>query len=105
MRRKQGPVERVLRKARGLIAVGWTRSGRYHIRRRGVDCYCIYGATYAAAGGFDGPNVDAATSILFQECERAYRMPPVSFNDAQRTRKPVLALFDRAIAKAKEGGL
>ncbi len=108
--RKQGDVERVLRKARKLVERGWTKSGWFVERKRGVDCYCALGATNVAAGSEPWAfcaKAEAAAYLPSKEVGGDGRLlaAVTNFNDAQRTRKPVLALFDRAIARAQAEGV
>ena len=105
-KRKQGPVERVLRKARGLIAKGWCKSALMRSTPSGGHLYCAVGAVNAVAckNAFGtGPEREPALNALRAEVPLYESL--VDFNNSQETSEPVLALFDRAIATAKERGL
>lgn len=102
-RRKIGEVERVLRKARKLIEVGWTRY-TFHRRIGKRDCYCPWGAVHKASGGlyYESTYNTKPMDVLREACGGVY-IP--AFNDAQKSKLPVLAMFDRAIAKAAQEGV
>jgi hypothetical protein len=92
---------KALKKTRRLILKGWTR-GAYarDARRRAVPydsktavCWCLMGAVDRAAGPV-GDVEDALNQAL-----GAYSL--AGFNDSQKTKGPVLALIDKAIAAEK----
>lgn len=84
----------VLKEARGLIQEGWTRG---HYKRDGR--YCAMGAIIEAVQNSDVEShqyitlVDMLTNRINEE-----GMVPLSrWNDEQKTKKPVLELFDDVI--------
>lgn len=94
----------VLRKARELVAKGWTRAGAA-VRSDGGDTtydspaavrFCMVGACWRAGMGTN--RGEAAVTVL----AKLLGTWPSNFNDApERTKGQVLAAFDRAIAAAE----
>lgn len=82
----------VLKRARKLIATGWTQH-EMHQWRNGMMCYCAIGALSAATS--DTLAYYAAKNRLVPFTGRSI----IRFNDAEgRTQEEVLAAFDKAIA-------
>ena len=96
-------IEQHLIAARALLArpYGWCK-GTYEKRRKhGGYAYCAVGAALATVVD----NSEAAVELLIAQIPvpEAYAWSVSIFNDAPTTRKKdILALYDRAIAKAKE---
>lgn len=87
----------VLIRARELIRKGWTRSEE-HRRRDGKDCYCTLGAIWKAGGFGSAASRDAQRRI------QALAGPDLArWNDQQKSKHPVLAAFDQAIAAVTRG--
>lgn len=99
---QQKLLRKKLRQVRALIVKGWAK-GWYAYDRRGSwvaaddpsACkWCLYGAAIKA-------DCSEAFQLFAQAlAERGDNRPFTQFNDAQRTRRPVLALIDRAIELA-----
>lgn len=94
-------VRGVLQHARNLIAnVGWTQGiGHEEDRKGNATCYCMYGAI------LDTPTVVKVNSIramalgLLQKSTGSWSI--TQWNDVKgRTKKQVLAAFDKAIKAA-----
>lgn len=91
----------ILRKARALIAKGWTR--RAYERGRGTKTrYCSSGAIRAVVGTTADPRFNEASDVVERESGMTYGLP--AWNDRQKSKKPVLAAFDRAIKKLETSG-
>lgn len=93
----------VLKKARALIAKGWTKGVLRERRAHGRVRYCVTGATAAASGG-DCAAEAAADRLLVESLPFGFRRGVVGvqiFNDTRKSKRPVLALFDRAIKRAE----
>jgi hypothetical protein len=97
-------VIKALKKTRALIVKGWTR-GWYarNARRQKVDarsktavCWCLRGAIERAAGQQALAVERCLHGVLDEHGALAI------FNDTQKTKEPVLALIDKAIAAEKE---
>jgi hypothetical protein len=99
------PIE-ILKAARELLAMpgAWTK-GHYAKNSSGYQvypfepeaaCFCSYGAMsrFAAEGGT--ANLHAAEDAVRAQVPNG---DLIGFNDAQESVEPVLAAFDRAIAK------
>lgn len=93
--RDQDVTLRILRRARDLIAAGWTR-GRLQRQYAGQVRYCAIGALEEAAA-YEGK------SKLIGDRIGSAMQPDglyiVTFNDGLRSKKPVLEVFDEAIAR------
>lgn len=94
--------QEVLKEARRLLAeVGWCQYYSCERDETGtITAYCSIGAVYAAAGtDFSGPFRDAKR-LLERQIPYAARWCGVAgWNDTKgRTKREVLALFDRALA-------
>lgn len=84
----------ILKKVRGVIQKGWTKKRFNDGRGR----YCLIGALNRVGFG------DPPTRQLLDDIAVAKGFTgAISFNDAQKTKKPVLALIDEAIEVAKKG--
>lgn len=91
-----------LRKARALIEHGWTRGSLAKTEHgQQVDSLDPRARRFCAVGALD--------RVGGLDCYRhlASVLPPgvkkvADFNDAQRSKKPVLGLYDRAIARAEQ---
>ncbi len=97
-------VIQVLRRARALVAKGWTR--RVWARDsgwRGVDPASKKACQWCADGAL---HASAPTPALYEKAAAALTavvggvFPP--WNDAQKSKKPVLAAFDKAIASVRK---
>jgi hypothetical protein len=96
-------VIKALKKTRRLILKGWTRGAfARNDRRRPVTydsktavCWCLLGAIDRAAGPVGDADVEEALQTVLGGADLA------SFNDTQKTKWPVLALIDKAIAAEK----
>lgn len=95
----------VLKRARAMIVRGWCQ-GTYACDADGVRVqpnsdmacrWCAAGAVRATAGG-DACLAEATMSLL-AICLPRGRASVTGFNDSQDTKRPVLALFDRAIKR------
>lgn len=101
-------VKAVLKKARALIDIGWTKGTYARNQRheptaecsRAAICWCVYGALIRASSELHVP-LSPAIDILYKHLEPEYG-GLADFNDAQPSKKPVLALFDRALEKLDE---
>jgi hypothetical protein len=101
-------VLQILTKARDLIEKkGWTQNSNARNKNgkevlehnRNAVCFCASGAIWRAGGRCWNQEIDDAEEILIS-CIRNQEI--VEWNDQEgRTKKQVLAAFDRAIAKAK----
>lgn len=97
-------VKRILRNAEKLIEKGWTNKGYSATTARGTPTYnadkdakkfCAIGAICRAAQrSMDERNV--AISYLYRSLPKGH-FEIVTFNDQQKTRRPVIQLFERAI--------
>jgi hypothetical protein len=96
----------VLVKARALVAKGWTKNS-YAKTAKGdpVDwddpkaCrFCATGAVYRAVGAYD-TRIGMRTFALLDGHPRMkdFDNDIVAFNDSQKTKKPVLQIFDDLI--------
>lgn len=84
-----------LRRARALILEGWCR-GVSHRYRGGRTQFCAWGALLEVGGG---PSAGAAEWLLEKTLGGRSL---IAWNDSPHRRKrQVVALFDRAIAKAE----
>lgn len=101
-------VKAVLRKARALIDIGWTK-GTYARNQRheptdecgpSAICWCVYGALIRASSELKAP-LSSSIDILWKHLDPEYG-GLAAFNDAQPSKKPVLALFDRTLEKLDE---
>lgn len=110
MTKKQGPVEKALRRARRLVDGGWTR-GKFSVKRDGKTCYCALGAISVGGGApcarfpLPGEVSDRAWEVMAECSDFKFKAMLSRWNDAQKSKRPVLTAFDRAIALAKERGL
>lgn len=95
----------VLERAKARIQKGWTRH-RYRAPSGNKDTcgVCAMGAVNWALSG--DPNTSPHTWQVERHLNWALDHTEytgiIRFNDAQKSKKPVIALFDRAIAKLKE---
>lgn len=102
MRPEKSTLE-VLAEARSLIEKGWARGAfaRYRNGKRcgSMDeraaCFCVEGAICRAAFGTVYARREAMKAMQAAAGTAALH----KFNDAQPSKKPVLAAFDRAIAQ------
>jgi hypothetical protein len=98
----------VLETARELIEKGWTRGAEARDeygnakgwKSKKAVCFCAIGAIWKADGKAFGPVGDLAQYTLVS----CIRTPGIAqWNDSpRRTKKQVLAAFDRAIVKAEK---
>ena len=89
----------VLTEARRLIVEeGWTRG---QMEKNGR--YCAVGAVLFAKR--DDPKAPRVYPLIYEAIGRTSEAELVGWNDAQPSKKPVVAAFDRAILLAKERGL
>lgn len=83
-----------LREARALIERGWTR-GEFQRGER----YCAVGAICEAAADYG--EYELMRKALWAAEPRSKAMGMPNWNDAQSSKKPVLAAFDKAIELAE----
>lgn len=94
----------VLRKARALIDIGWTKGASARNKRHestsclapNAICWCIGGAIDRAAAELDVDSFEAYNA-LGMDLDAI-----IAFNDSQPSKKPILALFDRALEKLND---
>lgn len=93
-----------LKDARNLIQSGWTRGDFYKNGR-----YCAMGAVKEVVESDDSARsfdffylLDYLSDILINDLESDY-MSLSEWNDSQKSKKPVLELYDRAINKMESG--
>lgn len=106
----------ILKRARKLIEKGWTQElfarneqgNRCSAESSAAVCWCIRGAMFAAVKGKFGDEFVEAETILESVIPPSSlkgigsNAPLVYFNDRKgRTKAQVLALYERAIAKAE----
>lgn len=97
----------VLKKARKLIERGWcrgdyakTKEGRpIPVMHEAAYRFCSLGAIQRVAGATYCNDTDAAVEYLRRSCDEAWVH---KFNDAQNSKRPVLALYGRAIKLAEK---
>ena len=96
-------VVQVLRKARSLVAKGWTRQ-QYFRLHAGRKCYCVSGAIAKACGvRFPDWGYQDATRVFQSAVCKGVFIP--KWNDTQTDKRKVLKAFDKAIAFAQKGAV
>lgn len=101
----------VLKRARARIEKGWCRSvfAKDSLGRR-VDPASETACRWCAVGAMKADSKIASNDVICKAIKSAYHaLPPTScaveaFNDNQKSKHAVLALFDRAIEFAKQQG-
>lgn len=104
-------VSEALEKARALIAQGWTKGSfardasgiARNARSHSAVSFCAIGALIHAVTPSDYFQSLECEDLLDQALPDGYEEGIICYNDAEgRTQEDILALYDRAIARAKE---
>lgn len=110
-KRQEQLVITILERARELVRKGWTRNqmaatknGKQTDTKSDAACkFCTMGAVGRAYLDLTGDKgniwFSAATRSALSHLEAFAGTSIASFNDSQTTKKPILALFDKALAK------
>lgn len=100
----------ILRRARKLIEIGWTRNANARNNRNAevsvndptATCFCLYGAILRASTNLPVASPSAMTHDLIRQLRQFLpadlgAFGVIQWNDTCTTKKPVLDLIDRAL--------